>query len=1504
MDEELNLTSSADVQPVPAIAINPPQIEQAPLPAPAAEQPAPQQPTQLSHPSDTLPVMEQPLTPISGAADPNKTRLDDPDVDPAPVVLKQSPADILLPKLQKGHDASHIHGMNPDLQDRLSRLIEEAPPEVRSQLSIVSGFRSPERQAQLYAEALKKYGSPDEARKWVAPPGQSQHNHGNASDLGYGDEASRNYVHANAARYGLTFPLANEPWHIETTEARSGGAAPKQTVKVPSDIKAILEDAAVRTGRDVNELIAAAKQESDFNPNASNGDVQGLFQFKPKTWAWALEKWGPTHGIPANTPRTNASANAILGAEYMGYVQQEITKQTGAYNKGEQYLGHFLGPTGGANFIRLARSQPDAPAAQYFPGAAASNPSVFYNKDGTPKTAKQIYDWGVAKGGGTAVNYVGSGANSGPVPAAGVSGTLTGLNTPPIKTASDAIQQEDAQLAAEKHASYLGVIGDTYKLDTLTGTALAYQHFAPNPATVPDWDSSVQKWKKAGIPEEIIRNELSQAVSGEHEAYLFDRAQKQTQHMQDLMSLGVGGIAASVVTQMADVPALAAGALSGGLADVAVAARGIGTAGRIGAQMLAGAASNVAIDVARGAMGDTGATDNMVMSAALGAVFGPLGAIGRNPFAKQEASKLMDIAESIAAENAKLPHEMSIGAAQNLNAEGQFLDDKAVRAFPSSAIPKTAFQSARIDMANTLNKSQIKTARVFGNAMLADAVGPEDKSVVNNFTVDQAKAMRFSRNEAEMMSHVEPAFDHWMKENGYNRALKDYYAQQFEEQVFEVQKGIVDPDHYGPAVKRMAAAYRQMYDARARELSNPWKAEGLEGRPLPSFENGPPVENYTPRVTNYDKVSKLINDAGTAALENLWREAMRENGSWLSRQAIDDVARGVARNVQSRANGVWEGLEKGLGQNDKALREFLEEIGASEDTIKEAVSKLIQRTEGSDARQKHRLRINEGVVLRDYPMKDGTRRDISFKDVLETSPSRVYGQYTNWHAGRIELMRMRIANPETGELLVDGIYSEEEFLKKVIQNIQAEGVELNAGKQIEQAADILQWAHDRILGKADPANQTAYAKLLQGVRDYNVVRLMGRMGFSQAAEHGLALASLGLKAVYSQMPAVRSIITGEGLKVPANKLMREILAFTGMDGEYIKNLTNLRIDDYGYVPGSGGTFERAMTLGKKWIGSVSGFNAVNKWMMQGTQRAIAQRFSDFATKAISKMGDGAIDLSRLPARDLSRMRSIGVSDDMLKRILTEFRDNRETRPSLFGEKLTLMNLNKWKDLEARSKFEQALFAWSRRIVQHNDMGNMAKWMSEPLAQALLQFRGFTVNGWAKNTLYNLHQRDMYSVMNVAYGMMTGAMIYALREQISAQGRSDKEAYLEKKLSYDQVLKGAFQLMGSSSIIPMVIDTPIMMTGYKGVFDARSSGQAASLLFGSPVWTLGADLQGALSGIVQPITQGYDRSQQEYRNIAKVLPLGNTVPAMIGLSNLISSAPEKTPRIPKEQQTLF
>lgn len=91
---------------------------------------------------------------------------------------------------------------------------------------IVSGYRSKEKQAELYAMALRKYKTEIEARRWVAPPGKSAHETGCAVDFWLGHACTKEnngaikatdayaWLREHANQHGFN-PYEREGWHWE-----------------------------------------------------------------------------------------------------------------------------------------------------------------------------------------------------------------------------------------------------------------------------------------------------------------------------------------------------------------------------------------------------------------------------------------------------------------------------------------------------------------------------------------------------------------------------------------------------------------------------------------------------------------------------------------------------------------------------------------------------------------------------------------------------------------------------------------------------------------------------------------------------------------------------------------------------------------------------------------------------------------------------------------------------------------------------------------------------------------------------------------------------------------------------------------------------------------------------------------------------------------------------------------------------------------------------------------
>lgn len=267
-------------------------------------------------------------------------------------------------------------GMDEQFSGALSRMFADAPENIRSSLKVSSGFRSKQRQAQLWADALQKYGSADRARKWVAPPGRSQHNHGNAADLKFLSDDARKWAHENASKYGLAFPLSNENWHIELAGARMNdkvARAPLDPVETASagpsagftgDRSALKERARKellkrRAKAELERRKAAPKPAGHDVPEFKPVGVEG---YNPETGevekTGAVDKIGAfltsaIEGVPVVGPTlkkgvTGTAAGIVsgLGDENFGDVYDDMTRntvRTEADNPGWSLAGNLTG---------------------------------------------------------------------------------------------------------------------------------------------------------------------------------------------------------------------------------------------------------------------------------------------------------------------------------------------------------------------------------------------------------------------------------------------------------------------------------------------------------------------------------------------------------------------------------------------------------------------------------------------------------------------------------------------------------------------------------------------------------------------------------------------------------------------------------------------------------------------------------------------------------------------------------------------------------------------------------------------------------------------------------------------------------------------------------------------------------------------------------------------------------------------------------------------------------
>lgn len=222
-----------------------------------------------------------------------------------------------------------MSGLTPQFNEAMTALYNAAPPEVQAELALTSAYRSPEVQKKLFEAS-------DRSGKMVAPPGKSKHNFGTAADLaGFGlkgggkgvSEATKAWVKQNAGKFGLTFPMDYEPWHIQLASAggaQGTGQAPPtqkeaqaQQMKAagysPDEIqKAFLNTIASSESPGYDVMYGGGKF-ADYSrhpnqpvkiqtgPNANRtSTAAGRYQFLAPTWEEMARKYGYKDFSPQN----------------------------------------------------------------------------------------------------------------------------------------------------------------------------------------------------------------------------------------------------------------------------------------------------------------------------------------------------------------------------------------------------------------------------------------------------------------------------------------------------------------------------------------------------------------------------------------------------------------------------------------------------------------------------------------------------------------------------------------------------------------------------------------------------------------------------------------------------------------------------------------------------------------------------------------------------------------------------------------------------------------------------------------------------------------------------------------------------------------------------------------------------------------------------------------------------------------------------------------------------
>jgi LAS superfamily LD-carboxypeptidase LdcB len=206
--------------------------------------------------------------------------------------------------------------------DNLAALIQDAPASIREGLGLGSAYRSNEHQEQLFANSDRTGRTVAFPAGYQKPNGSiakgSNHLHGRAVDLTFkgsrldrAPKEVRDWVHDNAANYGLRFPMSYEPWHIEPV--RSGTVVPSREGVAARSTMPSYDDAMQRIGQisDPDVRASAMKQLNAQYELRSKAETADSNAAKSQIWSMVLQDT-PMSQIPLEL-KISAGREAVSG---------------------------------------------------------------------------------------------------------------------------------------------------------------------------------------------------------------------------------------------------------------------------------------------------------------------------------------------------------------------------------------------------------------------------------------------------------------------------------------------------------------------------------------------------------------------------------------------------------------------------------------------------------------------------------------------------------------------------------------------------------------------------------------------------------------------------------------------------------------------------------------------------------------------------------------------------------------------------------------------------------------------------------------------------------------------------------------------------------------------------------------------------------------------------------------------------------------------------------------
>lgn len=624
-------------------------------------------------------------------------------------------------------------------------------------------------------------------------------------------------------------------------------------------------------------------------------------------------------------------------------------------------------------------------------------------------------------------------------------------------------------------------------------------------------------------------------------------------------------------------------------------------------------------------------------------------------------------------------------------------------------------------------------------------------------------------------------FEVWLKQQGVGRikgALETYttgrYANSFYVQVAKEIRNRADdtfvssaPRSVQDAANVLERGFQEMGDIqrRAKTLGNEFIPEKSRG--------------YLPQQLNGKAFASLSAAEKRQVQNEFQRQATKEFG-WDTEFATKKVAEYMNR-AEDNANGVGQMFPGSPRDLMSILMKDLEDPNLTQ----AQQIQIMERMRNGAAKHTHK-RLDwdlNASITRD----DGSVMPIS--ELYNNDILSLYKGYANRVAGDVAFAHV-------------GLYGERD-IRLVTEALQRSKVG-DSSRTIPAWQQIVNEVYSRPTAVDAGGNLSTAARF---IRQYTGIRLLGGVGFAQAAELTNAVSHLGVvhtMNLAARIPKVwKDLKTLKAGEIPENPILStlDIVAGSPLGSEQFQMVMPQIIDE-----GLSIVDQRSFNNVMRVMGGAQLIH--NKFSFMRAVSAVQQRVvsEEIVRKAFRYMKSGQEDVA---------LREMGFTPELQAKLMKEMDNIAQFDSRGYLQALNVMHME---DKSALLEMVTAVRRGTGQIIQETFPGETGKWMRSEIGQLLMQFRKFPSVAIEKQ-MYRQYGKFGFTraLGGTVAAMGLGTIMYYGRAQIAASllGEDERKKFLEQRLSTAGVANGAIMYV---SALGMTNDFLQLGTGVGNLLD--------------------------------------------------------------------------------------